>query len=324
GGEANAAVVPRRLGIPLLGKIEPPRGGRNHLGQPQLRVCLDGRRLDADHQVADVRLAGLQHGQSRGTVWDALDDERFDRRLLAPVLLVGLEDELDAGRLPDDAIGPESDRLPAEAVLADLLDVLLWNDPGGAGGRRRVEEQEVRPRPVEREPHAQRIDDVDRLHPVVQQLGGSALVALEGELHVVGREWIAVVELETRAELELVDEPVRALLPRLREAGRHVVAGQRLDQRVVHRVQEDERRPDARRLGRIEEYRRDRRVEGYRELPVRLALRVGRSIPSGQDEEGDESDSARERTHIESPDGGVAFATELPSRGRAAGFPRGS
>src|SRR5262249_1212132 len=112
------------------------------------------------------------------------------RGLLAPVLLVGLEDQLDTGRLPDDAIGPEPDRLSPEAFLADLLDVLLGDDPGGTGGRRRVEEQEVRPRTVERETDPQRIADVDRLHSIVQQLGSSALVALERELHVVGGERI--------------------------------------------------------------------------------------------------------------------------------------
>ena len=137
--------------------------------------------------------------------------------LLAPVLLVGLEHELDAGRHADEPIGPEPDRLPLEAVLADLLDVLLGHDPRGAGGRRRVEDAG---NPATAGASAnrtrRRIDDVDRLHPVVQQLGGGAAVALEAELHVLRRERIAVVELETRAQLELVDEPVRALLPGLR------------------------------------------------------------------------------------------------------------
>jgi hypothetical protein len=60
--QPDAAIVPRRRRIPLLRKLEPPGGGWDHLGQAQLGVGFDGRRLDADHQVSEVRLAGLQHG----------------------------------------------------------------------------------------------------------------------------------------------------------------------------------------------------------------------------------------------------------------------
>jgi hypothetical protein len=97
---------------------------------------------------------------------------------------------------------------------------------------------------------------------------------VEAPLHVVGGERIAVVEVETLSQLELVHEPVRALLPGLRQARRHVVAGQRFDQRVVQRIEEHEGRSDPRSLGRLEERGRDRNVEGDRDLPGRLDLRV--------------------------------------------------
>src|SRR5207247_8994211 len=112
-------------------------------------------------------LAGLQHGQTRRAVGHALEDDRLDRGLLAPVLLVGLEHELDAGALADEPIGPEPHGLPPEALLADLLDVLLRHDPGRTGGRGGVEQQKVRPRLVQPEPYPKRIEEASRRPPVV-------------------------------------------------------------------------------------------------------------------------------------------------------------
>ena len=222
---------------------------------------------------------------------------RLIGRLLAPVLLVGLEHELDAGVHAHEPIGPEPHRLALEALLADLLDVLLGHDPGGAGGRRGIERQEVRPGRVQHEAHAVRVDDLHRLHPLVQELGRGAPVALEAELHVLGREGIAVVEPEALAQLELVHEPVRALLPGLGQARRHVVAGQRLDQRVVQRIEKHERRADPRGLGGIEKRGGDRGVEGDGELAVRLGLRPGLSTRHPQDDP-EESDAQREPVHL--------------------------
>src|SRR6266704_1412297 len=49
------------------------------------------------------------------------------------------------------SVGPESHGLAPESILADLLDVLLGNDPGRAGRRGGVEHEEVGPRRVEHE-----------------------------------------------------------------------------------------------------------------------------------------------------------------------------
>jgi hypothetical protein len=48
----------------------------------------------------------------------------------------------------------------------------------------------------------------DVLDALLEQLGAAALVAVEGVLHVLGRDRIAVVELHARAHDELVGEPV--------------------------------------------------------------------------------------------------------------------
>ena len=47
------------------------------------------------------------------------------------------------------------------------------------------------------EAHLVRVDDLDRLDVLFQVCGARAFVALEAELHVLGRERIAVVEFHT-------------------------------------------------------------------------------------------------------------------------------
>ena len=272
------------FGFHCSGELHPPARGRDGVDQSKLGVGLDGRRLHADHQVAEVRLAGFQHGQAGRAVGDALDDDALDRRLLAPVLLVRLQHDLHARVHTHEPKGSQPHGLTAKAVLADLLDVFLGHDPGGAGGRGGVEDQKVRPGAVQDEPHAMGVDDLHGLHPLVQNLGRDAPVALEAELHVLGRERIAVVEPETLAQLEFVHEPVRTLSPRLGQARRHVVAGQRLDQRVVQGVEEHKRRAESRRLGRIEKRGSDGGVEGDGQLALGPALTDSFSSPRHQEE----------------------------------------
>ena len=234
---------------------------------------------DSLAHIGDVRLAGLEHGQTRRAVGNALDDHALDRGLLAPVLLVGLQHQLHTWRHAREAIGPEPHGLASESLLADLLDVLLGHDPRRAGGRSGIEDQEVGPRRVKNEADAMRVDDVHGLDPVVQRLRGGAPIAQEAELHVLRREGVAVVELQPLAQLELVHEAVRALLPGLGQTGRHVIAGQRLHQRVVQGVEEHERHADSRGLGGIEKRQGDRNIEGHRQLAIRLRLRGDVSTP---------------------------------------------
>ena len=132
---------------------------------------------------------------------------------------------------------------------------------------------------MEDEADAMRVDDVYSLDPIVQQLRRGASITQKAELHVLRREGVAVVEFQPLAQLELVHEPVRALLPRLGQAGRRVVAGQRFDQRVVQGVQEHERHADSGGLAGIEKRESDRDIEGHGQLTVRLGLRRDFSAP---------------------------------------------
>src|SRR5262245_11352585 len=94
-------------------------------------------------------------------------------------------------------------------VVTHLLDVLLGDDPRGARLGRAEEGHEVRPGLLEAEADAVLIDDLDGRHARLHERRPGALVAVEGELHVLGRDRIAVVKLDARPQDELVDQPVR-------------------------------------------------------------------------------------------------------------------
>ena len=62
----------------------------------QLRVVPDRLAELAFQQVGDVDLAALQHREAGGRFRHALEHEAFDRRHLAPVVLVRLHHQFDA------------------------------------------------------------------------------------------------------------------------------------------------------------------------------------------------------------------------------------
>jgi hypothetical protein len=74
---------------------------------------------------------------------------------------------------------------------------------------------------------------LDLLHLVLEQLGARALVALEGELHILRGDRITVVELSILANDELVGDAVLGERPGLGQARSIDVARHRLHQRVV-------------------------------------------------------------------------------------------
>jgi hypothetical protein len=113
------------------------------------------------------------------------------------------------------------------------------------------------------------VDDADLADLLLEDLG--ALGPVEAELHILGGERIAVVEPEPLAQLELVGLLIGADRPGLGQAGREMVAGHRLHQRVVQRVHHPERREHADDLGGIEPLGRECHVE----RPAHLALRPG-------------------------------------------------
>ena len=86
---------------------------------------------------------------------------------------------------------------------------------------------------MKHEAHPVGVDDHHLADLLVKDLGPGAL---EAELHVLRDEGIAVVELQTLAEFELVGRLVRAHRPGLRETWRKVVAGHGLDEGVVQCV----------------------------------------------------------------------------------------
>ena len=240
----------------------------------QPRIAPHVQRVFAVQRVGDVGLAVLQHRHPRGALGDALHDEASDVGHVPPVARIRLHHHLDAGLVADELVGTGADRMLAEAVVADLGHVFLRDDE--ARGRRggAVEGHEVRPRLGETEAHGQWVDDLDGANVSLQLLRASALVALEAELHVLGGQRVAVVELEVAAQLELVHESVGALGPGLGQTRRHLaLARQGPDQRVVEREQHPERGDLRGRARRIEPGRRDRDVPGDGHLAGRRRLR---------------------------------------------------
>jgi hypothetical protein len=216
-------------------------------------------------------------------------------RRLEPVTLEGLEHELDARRERDEAIGPGSDRMLLEALLADLLDVFLGHDPAGAGGRRAVEGHEVGPGLLEAKTDPLGIDHVDAGDPRLEGAGARPPIALERELHVLGRHRITVVEARSLAQDELVHEAIGRDGPRLGQAGSHGVARHRFHERVVHRIEEQEGRDDPHGLGRVEPRRRERDVDGGGQLAFRSGHGGGPGT-EGEQQDGDRGPHVHRRS----------------------------
>src|SRR5262249_47750589 len=134
---------------------------------------------------------------------------------------------------------------------------------------RPVERHEVWPGLFELKAHGQWIDDLDLLDASLEFLGARPLVALVAELHVLGRDGVAIVEGETAAELELVGPSIGALAPRLRKARAHLLARVRTDESVVNGVEQSEGRDLWRRRGGVEPARSDGDVPGHHGLARR-------------------------------------------------------
>ena len=292
-GQAHPAVGPRRLRIPLLGEGQPlGEGGRRRL-ERESRSPAQLLRERAAERVGDVGLAPLEHGQARRLVRDRAEHQALHRGAFAPVAVERLEHQLDPGGERDEAIGPGADRRLLEAVLAHPLHVALGNDPGGPGRGRRVEGHEVRPGLLEADAHVAGVHDFHRGHPRLEGGRGPAPVALEGELHVLRGDRVAVVEAHADAEHEVVDEPVGRDAPRLGQARRHRGARHGLGERVVQRVQDHERHDDPGRLRGVEPRGRERDVH----RPGQLALRRGGHRNGPADRQQQEADDRPDAGH---------------------------
>ena len=267
--------------------------------------------------VDDVHLAALERGQPRGLVGDDLEDEPANARPLAPVLIERLQHDVHPRRGGDELVGARAHRRLLEAVLANLLDVFLGNDPARPGGRR-VEGEEIRPRLLQAEPNACGIHDLDGGHAFFQRPGGGAAVAVERELHVLRGDRLPVVEAGAAAEDELVRERVLRDGPGLGEARRQELARHGLGEGIVQRVVDHVRRDDPRRLRGIEPGRSEHDVHAPRDLiPLRRDL-AGRRHQErhggGDDRDGRAERSQRHDGFLIGNAGGTIRSTVAPSQ----------
>ena len=177
GGPTDALVMPRRCRVPLLGKIEPERAWRVDRLERQPRHIAQFLGQFAVDRVDDVDLAHLERGQPGRLLRDHLEDEPFDARDLAPVRLERLEHQFNPGTERREFVrtGPNGRLL--EAVVADLLDVFLGDDPTGAG-RTRVIGQEVGPRLLEPKADMPSVGGLDRGYRILDHFRRGAAIAL--------------------------------------------------------------------------------------------------------------------------------------------------
>ena len=122
------------------------------------------------------------------------------------------------------------------------------------------------------EAHARGVDHLHLADVLLQLRHGATPIALERELHVLGRHRLTVVELHALPQQELVRQPVGGHGPRLREARRVDAAGHRLDQRVVQGVEHHERGDRGLGVPGIEPARRQRDVQAERDRSFRRAV----------------------------------------------------
>ena len=271
GGQPHAAIGPRRAGRPLLGELEEEDAVRPHRGEREAGRALDLLGDGPVDEVDDVHLVALQGGRPRGLVGDAADDQPLHARLLAPVPVERFQHQLHARLKAHELEGAGADGRLAEAVLAHRLDVLLRHDPGRPRGAGAVEGHEVAPRLVQDEPHVTGVHHLHLLDALAEQRSAGALVALEGELHVLARDGIAVVEARALAQHEIPRAAIFRHRPGLGQRGRVEVARHRLHQGVVERVVDHERRDLGLGLGRVEPARGERDVDPERHGAGRLS-----------------------------------------------------
>src|SRR5262249_36055230 len=134
-------------------------------------------------------------------------------------------------------------------------------DPRGPRRWSAIEGHEIKPGPAQAEADTMRVDDLHGGDALLQELRGRALVAFEGEFHVLRSDRLAVVEPHALTQAEFVDEPVGRGTPRLGKTRRHRIAGQGLYHRVVDHEVEDEGGDERLGLGGIEPPGRGRDVE---------------------------------------------------------------
>ena len=157
----------------------------------------------AAHRIYNVHFSVFQRRQPRGFVGDDPQCQPFDGGSFAPISVKGLEHQFEAGLERYEFVRPGPDWRLLESLLADLLDMIFRDDPAGPG-RRGIECQEIGPRLGKVKADAPRILYLHRGDALPHQLVRGAAVAIEGELDVLDSDRIAIMELRTVAEHEIV------------------------------------------------------------------------------------------------------------------------
>src|SRR3989442_2046364 len=98
-----------------------------------------------------------------------------------------------------ESVRPETDGVLLEAVVADLLDVLLGHDPASRRRKGPVEGHEVGPRLVELKAHAMRTDGHELAHLFPEDLRASR--KLETQPHILRSEAVPIVEFHPTPQL---------------------------------------------------------------------------------------------------------------------------
>src|SRR6266536_2729377 len=95
----------------------------SHCSGPKSSHCVAemtvGTSLRPAQGVGDVGLAALQHGEPGQILRDDLPHEALHRGRLAPVAVVRLEDQLDAGARGRERVGARPDGCLLEALVTD-------------------------------------------------------------------------------------------------------------------------------------------------------------------------------------------------------------
>ncbi len=190
-------------GLSLAVESELLRSDGDRLLHGDLRVALEPPQVGGRDLGDDVHVAGLERDDARGRFRDWPVDEGVELPLLAEVVLVALEHQLQV--LP-----------PAPELVGTGSGIILHRAPDGGGdvGHHRLEGAEgIAGNDVHREVvhHVDALDGLEEIAPVVSLRGVEN--ALEVRLHRVGIEARTVVEADVLPELEGPGHAVVSHLP---------------------------------------------------------------------------------------------------------------
>ena len=236
----HARVVERRLLRVHPEELDAPRGLGGHHEVLALGEALQVARGD---RVGPVALAALHQDLLRRRLRHQLEDHPVQvlGRPAAPVAVEAVHHDLLADLELPEPERPGPCLVLGEPGLGEVVTLLVLLHRLGADDEDdRQAQEERRVGPGEHQLHGHRVDDADLLHRIEGPRAAEPdlLHPLQRELHVLGAEGGAVVELHVLAQGERVRQPVGRDLPALGqdsfEVGRVGGAELVVDQRLVH------------------------------------------------------------------------------------------